>query len=81
MYRGIEVSYETVRQWCLKFGPQFKNVIKKREPRPSDKWHIDEQQVRINGLWRAVDEEGYELDVFCKRAAIRRQLYASYLGY
>lgn len=80
LYRGIEVSYETVRQWCLKFGPQFKNVIKKREPRPSDKWHIDEQHVRINGetyyLWRAVDEEGYELDVFLrkrrnKKAAIR----------
>jgi putative transposase len=55
-------------------------VIKKREPKPADKWHLDEQQLRINGepyyLWRAVDKEGYELDVFLqkrrnKRAAIR----------
>ncbi|CDZ76344.1 Transposase IS66 family protein [Legionella massiliensis] len=80
LYRGIEVSYETVRQWCIKFGSQFKDVIKKREPKPSDKWHLDEQQLRINGevyyLWRAVDEEGFELDVFLqkrrnKKAAIR----------
>lgn len=32
LYRGIEVSYETVRQWRLKFGAHFKDVIKKREP-------------------------------------------------
>lgn len=80
LYRGIDVSYETIRQWCIKFGPHFKSVIKKRAPRPSDKWHLDEQQLRISGatysLWRAVDEEGYELDVFLqkrrnKKAAIR----------
>ncbi len=80
LYRGIEVSHETVRQWCIKFGPHFKNVIKKRVPRRSDKWHLDEQQLRIRGatyyLWRAVDDEGYELDVFLqkrrnKKAAIR----------
>jgi putative transposase len=79
LYRGIDVSYETIRQWCIKFGPHFKNVIKKRASRPSDKWHLDEQQ-RIRGetyyLWCAVDEEGYELDVFLqkrrnKKAAIR----------
>jgi putative transposase len=34
LYCGIEVSYETVRQWCMKFGPYFKNAIKKRAPRP-----------------------------------------------
>ena len=72
MYRGIEVSYKTIRPWCIKFGPHFKNVVKKREPKPSDKWHLDEQQLRINGetyyLWRAVDEEGYELDVFLQKS-------------
>ncbi|CAM3079882.1 transposase [Legionella steigerwaltii] len=56
--RGIEVSYETIRQWCIKFGPHFKSVIKKRESKLSDKSHLDEQQPRINGeiyyLWRAV---------------------------
>lgn len=80
LYRGIEVSHETVCQWCIKFGPKFKDVIKKNEPRTSDKWHLDEQQLRINNekyyLWRAVDEHGVELDVFLqkrrnKKAAIR----------
>ncbi|WP_058532965.1 IS6 family transposase [Legionella saoudiensis] len=80
LYRGIDVSYETIRQWCIKFGSHFKNVMKKRAPRPSDKWHLDEQQLRIGGatyyLWRAVDDSGYELDVFLqkrrnKKAAIR----------
>ncbi|MFT4059108.1 MAG: IS6 family transposase [Legionella sp.] len=80
LYRGISVSHETARSWCIKFGSHFKDVIKKRESRPSDKWHMDEQQIKINGepyyLWRAVDEEGYELDVLVqkrrnKRAAIR----------
>ncbi|CDZ77308.1 Transposase IS66 family protein [Legionella massiliensis] len=80
LYRGIDVSYETIRQWCIKFGSHFKNVIMKRASRASDKWHLDEQQLRIRGaayyLWRAVDDEGYELDVFLqkrrnKKAAIR----------
>ena len=67
-FRGIILSHETVREWCLKFADHFKNVIKKRERKPSDKWHLDEMTVKINGepfvLWRAVDEEGIELDVF-----------------
>lgn len=37
LYRGINVSYETIRQWCIKFGTQFKSVIKKRASRRSDK--------------------------------------------
>lgn len=80
LYRGIDVSYETIRQWCIKFGIQFKNVLKKRAPKHSDKWHLDEQQMRVRGatyyLWRAVDDAGYELDVFLqkrrnKKSAIR----------
>ena len=79
-FRGIILSHETVREWCLKFANHFKNVIKKRERKPSDKWHLDEMTVKINGepfiLWRAVDSEGIELDVFLqkrrnKKAAIR----------
>lgn len=79
-FRGITISHETVRAWCIKFGPQFKSLIKKRERKPSDKWHLDEMTLKINGelfiLWRAVDSEGYELDVFLqkrrnKKAAIR----------
>jgi len=79
-YRGIQVSYETIRNWSIKFADHFKEVIKKRERKPTDKWHLDEMNVKINGrmfvLWRAVDSEGVEIDVFLqkrrnKKAAIR----------
>ena len=79
-YRGITVSYESIRNWCLKFSKDFTDIIKKRERKPGDKWHLDEMIIKINGesfiLWRAVDSEGHELDVFLqkrknKKAAIR----------
>src|SRR5881275_990279 len=65
--RGIIVSHETVRQWALKFGQGFANEIRRRLPRPGDKWHLDEVEIRIAGekhwLWRAVDQDGTVLDV------------------
>ena len=78
--RGITVSHETVRQWALKFGQGFANEIRRRLPRPGDKWHLDEVRIKIAGkkhwLWRAVDQEGIVLDVLVqsrrdKRAAKR----------
>ena len=70
-YRGIIVSYESIRYWCKKFGPYFRDVIKKRERKPGDKWHLDEMTLKLNGvlfiLWRAVDEDGHEIDVFLQR--------------
>ncbi|MBA4697293.1 MAG: IS6 family transposase [Legionella sp.] len=60
--------HETIREWCIKFSCHFKDVLKKREPKPSEKWHLDEQTIRISGkpyiLWRAVDSQGHELDVW-----------------
>ena len=79
-FRGIGVSHETVRSWSIKFANKFRDVIRKRERKPSDKWHLDEMNVKINGktfiLWRAVDSDGYELDILLqahrnKKAAIR----------
>src|SRR4051794_19187606 len=65
--RGISVTYETIRQWGLKFGREFANRIRRRAPRRGDKWHLDEVVITIAGtkywLWRAVDQEGYVLDV------------------
>ena len=40
--RGIVVTYETVRQWCLKFGQTYANELRRRRPRCGDKWHLDE---------------------------------------
>jgi putative transposase len=55
--RGIEVSYETIRRWCRKFAQTFANRLRRRRPRPGDRWHLDEVFIRINGvqhyLWRA----------------------------
>src|SRR6202165_5865229 len=78
--RGLEVSYETVRRWVLKFGPGVARRLRRSRPRPSDRWHLDEMVVRIAGkrmyLWRAVDHEGEVLDMLVqrrrnKRAAVR----------
>src|SRR5690349_90996 len=66
-FRGIVVSHETIRQWGLKFGQEFANIIRRRLPRPGDKWHLDEVVLKIAGkthyLWRAVDQDGVVLDV------------------
>src|SRR6202048_2228990 len=60
--RGLDVSYETVRRWVLKFGPLIARKLRQRRPRPSDRWHLDEMVVRIAGrrmyLWRARGSEG-----------------------
>ena len=65
--RGVVVSYETIRRWCAKFGQAYANQLRRRRPRPGDKWHLDEVFVKINGitgyLWRAVDQHGNVLDV------------------
>ena len=59
--RGIVVTYEAVRQWCLEFGQTFAKEIRRRRPRPGDTWFLDEVFITINGerhyLWRAVDQE------------------------
>jgi putative transposase len=69
--RGVEVSYETVRCWTMKFGPQFARALKKRRPAPSPRWHLDEMVCSVGGkqmyLWRAVDDEGEVLDLVMQR--------------
>jgi len=47
--RGLDISYETVRSWVLKFGPVIARRLRQRRPRPSDRWHLDEMVVRIAG--------------------------------
>jgi putative transposase len=65
--RGVAVTYETIHQWCRKFGPAYAQAVRRRRPRPGDKWHVDEVQLKMNGrrywLWRAVDQEGVVLDI------------------
>jgi transposase-like protein len=65
--RGLEVSYETIRRWVLKFGLLYARNLRKQRPRSARTWHLDEMVVAIQGrrmfLWRAVDEEGEILDM------------------
>ena len=69
--RGVVVSYETVRRWNEKFGQSFANRLRRRRPRPGDKWHMDEVFIRIQGvqhyLWRAVDQDGVVLDILVQK--------------
>jgi transposase-like protein len=69
--RGLDVSYETVRRWVLKFGPLIARKLRQGRPCPSARWHLDEMVVRIAGklmyLWRAVDHEGEVLDMLVQR--------------
>ena len=78
--RGIDVSYETVRRWALKFGQAYARKLRTTRPRPDGRWHLDEMFVSINGkrmyLWRAVDSEGEVLDILVqsrrnKKAALK----------
>ncbi len=65
--RGIVVSHEAIRSWCYKFGPHFAQQVRQKRRCATDKWHLDEVFVTINGqryyLWRAVDSEGMVLDI------------------
>lgn len=65
--RGVIVTYEAVRKWCRTFGQQYANQLRRRRPRPGDKWHLDEVFLTISGqrhyLWRAVDQDGNVLDI------------------
>ena len=65
--RGIIVSYETIRQWCEKFGPEYARRLKRRQGRLGDTWFLDEVFITINGqrqyLWRAVDQDGDLIDL------------------
>jgi putative transposase len=66
--RGVRLTYETVREWCSKFGPVFAQELKRRNRRKlGSKWHLDEVFIKMNGaqhyLWRAVDEKGAVIDI------------------
>jgi putative transposase len=69
--RGLDISYETVRRWVLKFGPLFARELRRQRPRPTSTWHLDEMAMMIAGrqfwLWRAVDDEGEVLDLLVQR--------------
>jgi putative transposase len=69
--RGIIVSHEAIRTWCRRSGQDYANQLRRRRPRPGDKWHLDEVFLTIHGkrhyLWRAVDQDDNVLDIRVQR--------------
>ena len=65
--RGIVVTYETIRQWCQKFGLNYAKNLRKKQHRLGDTWFMDEVFLSINGrrqyLWRTVDQDGDVVDI------------------
>jgi putative transposase len=66
-FRGVQLSYETIRRWCDTFGASYAARLKRRRPTLGDKWFLDEVFLKINGvqhyLWRAVDQHGAVIDI------------------
>ena len=69
--REIRVSYETIRRWCIKFGPKYATRLRKRSNGYGDIWYVDEVFIRIGGkqryLYRAVDQDGDVIDIFVQK--------------
>ena len=66
--RGVQLTYETVREWCGKFGSHFAEELRRRNKwKLGSKWYLDEVFLKINGvqqyLWRAVDQNGAVIDI------------------
>src|SRR5215217_5897683 len=74
--RGVIVTYEAIRKWCGQFGQPYANPLRRRRPRPGDKWHRDEVFLTTKGephyLWRAVDQDGNVLDILGQRRRDKR---------
>ena len=68
---GIVVSYESIRQWCNRFGQEYARKLKKRQGRLGDTWYLDEVFIKISGelhyLWRAVDQDGDTIDILVQK--------------
>jgi transposase-like protein/VanZ family protein len=85
--RGIGVSHESIRQWCLKFGGDIARKLRRRRPKPGNVWHPDEVYLRTNGvlhyLWRAVDQNGVALDILVqdrRNATAAKRFFKRLLG-
>ena len=74
--RDVTVSYEAIRSWCRKFGPEYARTLRRRQGRLGDIWHVDELFITIRGerhyLWRAVDQDGDVLDILVTRHRDKR---------
>ena len=83
LVRGIDVSYDTIRRWIVKFGPTIARGLRRRQSQPGDIWHLDDVVVKIKErkfwLWCAVDPNSVVLYEILQRRrdkkAAKRLLY------
>ena len=70
------MSYESIRQWCLKFAPSHARSLGKKQGTLGDQWFLDEVFIKINGkqhyLWRTVDQDNNELDILVMKKRDRK---------
>jgi transposase-like protein len=57
-FRGVQLSYETIRRWCDKFGKPYADQLRRKRGKPGDKWHLDEVFLKINGVQHLFVESG-----------------------
>ena len=66
--RGVIVTRESIRHWCIKFGAIYARRLKRRHHGYGDTFYIDGVFIKINGkqhyLWRVVDQDGEVVDVY-----------------
>ena len=77
--RGIELTYETVREWCDKFGPYFAEELRRRnKAKLGSKWHLDEVFLKIRFHKDCAGERGRASKIIygvpLTRTARRRRL-------
>ena len=69
--RGVNVTYEAIRLWCNRFGPEYATRLKRKHRGYGDTFFIDEVFIKIDGiqhyLWRAVDQDGEVVDVYLQK--------------
>jgi putative transposase len=71
--RGLDISYETVRRWVLKFRPLFARELRRRRPRPNSRWHLDEMAVTIAGSGARLTTKARFSTCSCSDGAIKLQ--------
>lgn len=83
--RGIQLTYETVREWCGKFGALYAEQLRKKRAKVGSKWHLDEVFIKMNGvqhyLWRAVDQHGAPSTSWFNHGGIDGQRCGSFASY
>ena len=54
--RGVAVSHEEIRCWCVKFGPKYAALLRRRQGRMGGTWFLDEVTIRgqRHYLWRLI---------------------------